>query len=77
VQADAFCHSMVRALVGASVAVGDGRIAPERLGALLAEERRSNEFIVMPAHGLTLTEVVYPEPGLLAGRAEQTRARRR
>ncbi|TPW99408.1 tRNA pseudouridine(38-40) synthase TruA, partial [Schumannella luteola] len=30
VRADAFCHSMVRALVGACVAAGEGRFAPER-----------------------------------------------
>ena len=30
VQADAFCHSMVRALVGACVAVGEGRLAGDR-----------------------------------------------
>lgn len=76
VQADAFCHSMVRALVGGCVAVGEGRLAAHRLAELLAQRARSNEFVVMPAHGLTLVEVVYPAAELLAHRAEQTRARR-
>lgn len=75
-RADAFCHSMVRALVGAAVAVGAGRLPPERMPELLAEGRRSSEFIVMPAKGLTLMEVGYPPDAELAARAEQTRARR-
>ncbi|WP_210479739.1 tRNA pseudouridine(38-40) synthase TruA [Naasia sp. SYSU D00948] len=75
-QADAFCHSMVRALVGAAVAVGEGKLAPERPGQLLGAGARSSEFIVMPARGLTLVEVGYPRDAELAARAEQTRARR-
>jgi tRNA pseudouridine38-40 synthase len=75
-QADAFCHSMVRALVGASVAVGEGKLTAARMVELLDEKARSSEFVVQPARGLTLVEVVYPEPGLLGGRAEETRRRR-
>ncbi|TPW71832.1 tRNA pseudouridine(38-40) synthase TruA [Schumannella sp. 10F1B-5-1] len=75
-QADAFCHSMVRALVGGSMAVGAGRLAPERLAGIRDEARRGSEFIVAPAKGLTLMEVGYPPDSELAARAEQTRARR-
>jgi tRNA pseudouridine38-40 synthase len=75
-QADAFCHSMVRALVGAAVAVGEGKLPPGRPGELLSAGARSSEFIVMPARGLTLVEVGYPPDAELAARAEQTRARR-
>jgi tRNA pseudouridine38-40 synthase len=76
VRADAFCHGMVRALVGASVAVGVGRIAPERMGALLGEPGRSGEFAVAPAHGLTLVEVGYPPDEILAEQAMRARAKR-
>jgi tRNA pseudouridine38-40 synthase len=76
VRADAFCHSMVRALVGASIAVGAGRIAPERMAALLEQPVRSNEFAVAPAHGLTLVEVGYPPDEALAEQAQRARARR-
>ncbi|MGT2425978.1 tRNA pseudouridine synthase A [Amnibacterium kyonggiense] len=76
VRADAFCHSMVRALVGASAAVGSGRIAPGRLADLLNAPARSNEFAVAPAHGLTLVEVGYPPDADLAAQADQARARR-
>ncbi|WP_022889752.1 tRNA pseudouridine(38-40) synthase TruA [Agromyces italicus] len=75
-QADAFCHSMVRALVGACVAVGEGRLEPDGPEALLAAGRRTSEFKVMPAKGLVLTEVGYPDDAELEARAAQTRARR-
>lgn len=76
VKADAFCHSMVRALVGATIAVGEGRLSPSRLVELRAMRERTSDFKVTPAKGLTLMEVGYPDDGELAARAEQTRARR-
>ncbi len=76
VQADAFCHSMVRSLVGGAVAVGEGRLEPARLAAILAGGERTSAFAVMPAHGLSLVEIAYPADDALAARAEQTRARR-
>lgn len=75
-QADAFCHSMVRALVGSSAAVGEGRLDQADPAALLAAAERTSAFKVMPAKGLVLTEVGYPPDEELAARAEQTRARR-
>ncbi|MEN0130388.1 MAG: tRNA pseudouridine(38-40) synthase TruA, partial [Brevundimonas sp.] len=76
VRADAFCHSMVRALVGASLAVGEGRRRVEWPAELLAARTRDAAAHVAPAHGLTLEEVGYPPDRELAARAEQTRARR-
>jgi tRNA pseudouridine38-40 synthase len=75
-QADAFCHSMVRAMVGATIAVGEGRFGPDRLEELRVAEERTSAFKTAPAKGLTLTEVGYPADAELAERAEQTRARR-
>lgn len=75
-EADAFCHSMVRSLVGATVAVGDGSLTGDDILRLRDDRRRTGEFLVMPAKGLVLTEVGYPPDGELADRAEQTRARR-
>jgi tRNA pseudouridine38-40 synthase len=75
-QADAFCHSMVRSLVGGTVSVGDGSLTGEELVRLRDERMRTGAFLVMPAKGLVLTEVGYPEAVELAGRAERTRARR-
>ncbi|WP_449283485.1 tRNA pseudouridine(38-40) synthase TruA [Leucobacter sp.] len=76
IEADAFCHSMVRALVGAVVAVGSGRIGEAELIALRDARERTSRFTVMPAHGLSLEEIAYPSDEELAARAEQTRARR-
>jgi len=75
-QADAFCHSMVRALVGACLAVGEGRLDVSGPAELMQARERTSAFKVLPAKGLTLTEVGYPPDDELAARAEQTRARR-
>ncbi len=74
VRADAFCHSMVRALVGCLVAVGEGRRDAGWAAEVLAGARRDPAVTVMPAHGLTLEEVGYPSDDALAARATETRA---
>lgn len=76
VRADAFCHSMVRALVGACVAVGEGRIEVDDVVAIRDARMRIPETKVLAARGLVLAEVGYPADDLLAARAEQTRRRR-
>jgi tRNA pseudouridine38-40 synthase len=76
VRADAFCHSMVRALVGACVAAGDGRLDAARPAELRDAGERTSAFAVVPAKGLTLVEVGYPPDEELASRVEQTRAKR-
>jgi tRNA pseudouridine38-40 synthase len=74
--ADAFCHSMVRSLVGALLAVGEGRRPPEWPAGLLTRSERAGDVPVAPAGGLTLVRVDYPSDGELAARALITRARR-
>ncbi|HWD05530.1 MAG TPA: tRNA pseudouridine(38-40) synthase TruA [Amycolatopsis sp.] len=71
VSADAFCHSMVRSLVGVLLLVGDGRRTRTWPASVLQGGKR--ESAVAPAHGLTLTAVDYPPDAELAARAEQTR----
>jgi tRNA pseudouridine38-40 synthase len=73
VQADAFCQAMVRSLVGAMLAVGDGRREPDWPASLLRLRERSSEVTVAPAHGLTLVEVGYPAEADYAHRADATR----
>ncbi len=76
VQADAFCHNMVRALVGAALVVGEGREAPGwLLDRLLARQRDARSVLAAP-HPLILEEVAYPTANELLARAELTRARR-
>ncbi len=76
VRADAFCHSMVRSLVGCLLAVGDGRRPVAWAGEILSAAARDSSVTVVHAHGLTLEEVAYPADDELAARAEQTRAKR-
>ncbi len=76
VVADAFCHSMVRALVGASIAVGERRMPVEGPGQILDSGVRDPRTTVVPAHGLTLEEVRYPPAPQLAARAARARSRR-
>jgi tRNA pseudouridine38-40 synthase len=73
VRADAFCHSMVRALTGCLLAVGEGRREPEWAGRVLAGQQRDPGVLVVPPHGLCLEEVAYPADGELAARAEEAR----
>lgn len=76
VQADAFCHSMVRSLVGAMIAVGEGRKPVDWPAELLSHEERSSHIAVAPAKGLTLVGVDYPPDHELAARNAITRNRR-
>jgi len=73
VRADAFCHNMVRALVGAMIAVGEGRRAPGWPGEVLRAGVRDPRVTVVHARGLTLEEVAYPADAELAGQAESAR----
>ncbi|MET3804807.1 tRNA pseudouridine38-40 synthase [Nakamurella sp. UYEF19] len=74
VQADAFCHSMVRSLVGALIAVGEHQVPITRPAELLAGASRASGVHVAPAHGLTLVAVDYPADAELAARAVETRS---
>ncbi len=76
VRADAFCHSMVRSLVGCLIAIGERRKPVAWAEDILRAEVRDPAVAVVHAHGLTLEEVAYPPDDELAARAEQTRARR-
>lgn len=76
VVADAFCHNMVRALVGALLAVGTGRRAPTWPAEVLAAAVRDPAVHVLPPHGLCLEEVRYPPAADVAARARATRVRR-
>jgi tRNA pseudouridine38-40 synthase len=76
IRADAFCHHLVRSLVGALVAVGEGRRPVTWPAEILAAGSRDAGVLVVPAHGLRLEEVGYPPDDELAVRAGLTRARR-
>ena len=64
VTADAFLYGMMRALAGALVAVGRGRLEAAELAAMLSEGRRpSRAPASAPAHGLHQWRVIYPAAG--------------
>lgn len=76
VRADAFCHSMVRSLVGALVDVGLGRRPADWPASLLDGPGRAGAVTVLAPHGLVLEEVGYPPDEALAARVAEARARR-
>jgi len=76
VRADAFCHNMVRSLIGALLFVGDGHRGPDWPGKVLAAGVRDSAVHVVRPHGLTLEEVGYPADELLAARNKEARNKR-
>lgn len=73
VSADAFCWSMVRSLVGAVLAVGEGRRDAAWCAGLLDAPARSSAFAAAPARGLSLVGVDYPPDDQLQARILITR----
>jgi tRNA pseudouridine38-40 synthase len=73
IEADAFCHNQVRSMVGALLAVGDGRRPADWPAKVLAAGVRDSAVTVVPPSGLTLEAVGYPPDDELAARADRTR----
>ena len=71
-EADAFCYSMVRGLIGAVLAIGEGKFDKAWLENYLAGKEREAHVFAAPAWGLTLVDVKYPEPGDYAKRIAET-----
>lgn len=61
IEADAFMHNMVRALVGTMLEVGGGRRSVEDFAGLLEGAPRERAGDTVAAHGLYLTSVRYLE----------------
>lgn len=76
VRADAFCHSMVRSLVGCLTAIGEGLHEPAWAVEVMSGRERPPNVKVVHANGLTLEEVGYPDDDQLAAQAEAARALR-
>lgn len=75
--ADAFCHSMVRSLVGALTEVGRGKRDVAWLEQVLHSAVRIPEIPLAPAQGLTLVRVDYPQnPQEWEVRQQETRQMR-
>lgn len=76
ITADAFCHSMVRSLIGAAACVGEGRFPVSWMKEILDGGERIGESLVFPGRGLTLVAVTYPESQELEARLGFTVRRR-
>ena len=61
--ANSFLHQMVRSVVGTLMAVGEGKVDPDAMGAILAARDRSTAGRLAPPHGLTLVRVAYSRRG--------------
>ena len=61
ITADRFLRNMVRAIVGTLIDVGLGKISIDNLKAILASKDRGQAGYSVPAHGLYLTRIDYPE----------------
>jgi tRNA pseudouridine38-40 synthase len=73
ISADAFCHSMVRSVVGALIAVGAGRLSDQQIATMVSSGQRLPGFSTAPAHALALMEVQYPPDDELAQQAVRAR----
>ena len=60
ISADRFLRNMVRAIVGTLLEVGEGKMEVENMHRIIKSEDRSNAGASVPAHGLYLTRIIYP-----------------
>lgn len=74
IRADAFCHSMVRSIVGAMLPVGDGRKPVDWPGQVLAGGVKDSGVTTMPGFPLVLEAVGYPPDDQLLARQAETRS---
>lgn len=61
IEADRFLRNMVRATVGTLMEIGRGRMTKEDLVQVLHDKKRTSAGESMPADGLYLTDIQYPE----------------
>jgi len=65
ITADRFLRNMVRAIVGTLVDLGKGRISLEDLETIIDAKDRSDAGQSVPAHGLFLEKIVYPDDTMI------------
>lgn len=61
IKADRFLRNMVRAIVGTLLEVGSGKIDLEEFKQIIESKNRSNAGWSVPAHGLALVKLEYPD----------------
>lgn len=63
IQANRFLRNMVRAIVGTLIEVGQGRRDEKSIEELIQSKNRSKAGVSVPAEGLYLTSIEYPDQG--------------
>ncbi|MBU0763659.1 MAG: tRNA pseudouridine(38-40) synthase TruA [Bacteroidetes bacterium] len=61
ITADRFLRNMVRAITGSLLEVGSKKIEPENIRTIVKSKNRSDAGTSVPAHGLFLVKIEYPE----------------
>lgn len=61
ITADRFLRNMVRAIVGTLIEIGLGKMEVDKLHDIIISKNRSEAGFSVPAQGLFLTEIVYPD----------------
>lgn len=61
ISADRFLRNMVRAIVGTLIEIGQGKHDPSWIHEVIKSKNRSMAGASVPAHGLYLTKVSYPD----------------
>jgi len=61
ISANRFLRNMVRAIVGTLLEIGSGKLEVEDMDRIITSEDRGEAGYSVPAKGLYLTEVMYPE----------------
>lgn len=61
ITADRFLRNMVRAIVGTMIEIGLGKMEVEKMHHIIQSKDRSEAGYSVPAQGLYLTKIVYPE----------------
>ena len=67
ITADRFLRNMVRAIVGTLINVGLGKYSPDYVNTILKSKDRTMAGVSVPAKGLYLTSIVYPNTILKNG----------
>lgn len=61
ITANRFLRNMVRAIVGTLLEVGEGKLSIPQFKKVIQEQKRSKAGVSVPAKGLFLTDIKYPE----------------
>lgn len=61
ITADRFLRNMVRAIVGTMLEVGKEKLSPDDFCRIVERKNRSSAGISVPAHGLYLLKIIYPD----------------